>query len=248
MERIVRIAVCDDNVQVHDDLKVLLQKFSDTHVEETFLFMAFETGEELLACKEPIDLLFLDIELGEKSGIDLVPVMQQKYPNIIIMFISSHTKYFIYSHRLNVFQYLTKPFDERIFFEEMERFFDKYHRMYDVYTIELRNAVVQFPIYEIVYIEAALRHLKIHHCQMGMYEKVGQISKEEMLLKQYGFIRCHHGYLVNPRYIERIKGQTIYLKHVLNGSPGMLKELSVSKNKLQQVIQQYQLWLQTQKD
>ena len=83
---------------------------------------------------------------------------------------------------------------------------------------------------------------------MGVYEKVGQISKEEMLLKQYGFIRCHHGYLVNSRYIERIKGQTIYLKNVLNGSPGMLKELSVSKNKLQQVKQQYQLWLQTQKD
>ena len=248
MERIVRIAVCDDNVQVHDDLNVLLQKFSDTHVEETFLFMAFETGEELLQCKETIDLLFLDIELGEKSGIDLVPVMHQKYPNIIIMFISSHTKYFVYSHRLNVFQYLTKPFDERIFFEEVERFFEKYHRMYDVYTLDLRNAVVQFPIYEIVYIEASLRHLKIHHCQMGVYEKVGQVGKEEAALKPYGFIRCHHGYLVNARYIERIKGGKIYLKAIPNGSPNLLTELPVSKNKLQMVKQQYQLWLQTQKD
>ena len=248
MERIVRIAVCDDNEQVHDDMNVLLKKYSDTHLDESFLFMAFENGEQLLQCKEPIDLLFLDIELGEKSGIDLVPVMQQKYPNIVIMFISSHTKYFIYSHRLNVFQYLTKPFDERIFFEEMERFLDRYHRMQDVYTLDLRNAVVQFPIYEIVYIEASLRHLKIHHCQMGVYEKVGQIGKEEAMLKPYGFIRCHHGYLVNARYIERIKGGTVYLKTIPNGTPDLLNELPVSKNKQQTAKQQYYEWQLTQKD
>lgn len=248
MGRIVRIAVCDDNVQVHDDVKTLLMKYCDIHPEEQFVYLPFGDGETLLQCNEQIDLLFMDIELGEKSGIDLVPVMQQKYPDIIIMFISSHTKYFIYSHRLNVFQFLTKPFDERIFFEELERFFEKFHRLQDMYTLELRNHVVQFPIHEIVYIEASLRHLKIYHCRTGMYEKVGQISKEEVMLKQYGFIRCHHGYLVNARYIERIKGQTIYLTPIQNGSPEMLRELSVSKNKLQQVKQQYQLWLQAQKD
>lgn len=248
MERIVRIAVCDDDMQVHEDIKILLQKYSDLHLEEQFVYMAFENGENLLKCQEQIDLLFMDIELGEKSGIDLVPIMQQRYPDIIIMFISSHTKYFIYSHRLKVFQFLTKPFDERIFFEELDRFFAKYHRLQDLYTLEWQNRVVQFPIHEIVYIEASLRHLKIYHCQAGVYEKVGQIGKEEVVLRPYGFIRCHHGYLVNARYIERIKGQTIYLIASQCKSPNILTELSVSKNKLQPVKQQYQLWLQAQKD
>lgn len=174
------------------------------------------------------------------SGIDIVPVMQGRFPDINIIFVSSYMKYFIHSCRLGVFQFLTKPFDKRIFFEELDRFYRKYGQKAALYNVSYKGSVVNLPITEILYIEAALRHLYIYHEQLGKYEKIGQIGREENLLKPYGFIRCHNSYLVNARYVDNIKNQTIYLKNLRTKH---YIEIPVSKNKLVRTRKEYQYWL-----
>lgn len=247
MERLARIAVCDDDTKIHGMVHDLLLEYNRQHSKEQAYFSAFADAESLLAFNEVIDLLFLDIELGETSGVDVVPLIRQKHPDMTIMFISSHTKYFIFSHRLNVFQFLTKPFDKRIFFEELDRFFERFHLSQDLYTVEFKGRMVQFPVQEIVYIEAELRRLKIHHAKTGVYEMVGQIGREEKNLQPYGFLWIHHGYLVNPRYIELLKSQEVILSVPDPQEPDKLLSLTVSKGKTQQVRQQYQQWLQKQR-
>lgn len=247
LERIPRIAVCDDDKEIHGQIYDLLLEYNRQHPREEAHFSAFFGAESLLAFNEVIDLLFLDIELGETSGVDVVPLIRQKHPDMTIMFISSHTKYFIFSHRLNVFQFLTKPFDKQIFFEELDRFYERFHLSQDLYTIETKGRTIQFPVQEIVYMESFLRYLKIYHCSKEIYEVVGQIGREEQRLKAYGFIRSHHGYLVNARYIEYLKGTELIL-NIPDSEPsdeGLV--LPVSRNKLQQTRQQYQQWLQQQR-
>ena len=247
MERLARIAVCDDDTKIHGMVHDLLLEYNRQHPEDEAYFSAFADAESLLAFNEVIDLLFLDIELGETSGVDVVPLIRQKHPDMTIMFISSHTKYFIFSHRLNVFQFLTKPFDKRIFFEELDRFYERFHRSRAMYTITRKGEQICFPVSEIVYIESSLRYLKIYHCKNGIYEMVGQIGKEEQRLKAYGFLRCHHGYLVNARYIEMLKGQDIILNIPDPQRSGELRRIPVSKGRIQQTRQQYHQWLQMQR-
>ena len=247
MERLARIAVCDDDTKIHGMGHDLLLEYNRQHSKEQAYFSAFADAESLLAFNEVIDLLFLDIELGETSGVDVVPLIRQKHPDMTIMFISSHTKYFIFSHRLNVFQFLTKPFDKRIFFEELDRFYERFHRSRAMYTITRKGEQICFPVSEIVYIESSLRYLKIYHCKNGIYEMVGQIGKEEQRLKAYGFLRCHHGYLVNARYIEMLKGQDIILNIPDPQRSGELLSNPVSKGRIQQTRQQYHQWLQMQR-
>ena len=247
MERLARIAVCDDDTKIHGMVHDLLLEYNRQHPEEQAHFSAFADEKSLLDFNEVIDLLFLDIELGETSGVDVVPLIRQKHPDMTIMFISSHTKYFIFSHRLNVFQFLTKPFDKRIFFEELDRFYERFHRSRAMYTITRKGEQICFPVSEIVYIESSLRYLKIYHCKNGIYEMVGQIGKEEQRLKAYGFLRCHHGYLVNARYIEMLKGQDIILNIPDPQRSGELLSIPVSKGRIQQTRQQYHQWLQMQR-
>ena len=76
---------------------------------------------------------------------------------------------------------------------------------------------------------------------------VGQIGKEEQRLKAYGFLRCHHGYLVNARYIEMLKGQDIILNIPDPQRTGELLRIPVSKGRTQQTRQQYHQWLQMQR-
>lgn len=248
MEQIPRVAVCDDDLAVHQQIYDLVLQYSTQYTEEQMLFAAFASGDALLAYTETIDLLFLDIELGERTGLDLVPLMKEKNPEIVIIFISSHTKYFVYSHRLHVFQFLTKPFEETIFYEELDRFYGQYRRARAQYSVSCKGETHTFPICEIVYMESYLRHIKIYHSKTGLYEVPGQISKEEQALKAYGFLRCHHGFLVNPRYIHSIKGQSIYLSIPEELRQIIPQEIPMSRNKTQQVKQQYQRWLQEEKD
>lgn len=240
LEQQPKVAVCDDKQYIYKEIETLLQEYNEIHQYKKVIFHTFLTGEALLNNKEDIDLLFLDIELGDASGIDIVPIMKQRFRDITIIFISSHMHYFIHSCRLNVFQFLVKPFDKRIFFEELDRFYMKYKQKAALYNINYKGTVVNFRITEILYIEAAVRHLYIYHEMMGKYEKIGQIGQEEKLLKSYGFIRCHNSYLVNARYIENIKNQIVYLR---NPRDGKLIEIAVSRNKVVQTRKEYQLWL-----
>ena len=84
-----------DNPEIHKEIEALLTEYTVSHQCGEFIFEAFSNGESLLACHRKIDLLFLDIELGEISGIDIVPIMQERFPDIIIIFVSSYMKFFI---------------------------------------------------------------------------------------------------------------------------------------------------------
>ena len=84
MERLARIAVCDDDTKIHGMVHDLLLEYNRQHPEEQAHFSAFADEKSLLDFNEVIDLLFLDIELGETSGVDVVPLIRQKHPDILL--------------------------------------------------------------------------------------------------------------------------------------------------------------------
>ena len=98
MKQFAKIAVCDDDEKIHKDIYELLQKYSKQHPEEKFVYKSFHNEKQLLDYTEQIDLLFLDIEIGDKSGIDIVPLMQQKYPEIINLLLQDDSiQFWIYT-------------------------------------------------------------------------------------------------------------------------------------------------------
>lgn len=244
MDSVIQIGACDDDRQTLAQIEELVRGYQPKKPLAMAVHI-FGGAQDLLAYPAHLDLLYLDIELEGDSGIDLVPKIRLKYPEITIIFITSHWKYFIHSHRLGVFQFLTKPFDQVIFYEELDRFCQKYSLQKDLYTVNFQGQKIQFPICEILYIESALRHLRIFHMAVGMYEKFGQISHEETVLQPYGFIRCHHSYLVNAAHIEQIKNLKIVLPNPSGAEPILVP---ISKSRLVQVRRDYQDWLLERKE
>lgn len=244
MARLPAIAVCDDDKHAHQQALQLIQEYQLDHPEDDCALYDFYSAEELLANEEPLDLLFLDIELGGASGVELVPVMKEKFPGITIIFISSHTKYFIHTTRLGVFQFLTKPLDKVIFFEELDRFFYRCYQKRVQYKIENKEGTLQFPVVEVMYISSSIHQLAVHHIS-GVHKKRGQLGSEEKRLQLFGFIRCHQSYLVNARYIKEIRNYTVFLRNPVNG---VVEEIPVSKNRAQQTRALYYNWRMQQEE
>ncbi len=82
----INIGIADDHTIVLDGLKTLLSK------EKTFYILdTYQSGRELierLATRQP-DILLLDIQFPDSSGIDLVKIITHKYPQIKVIALTS---------------------------------------------------------------------------------------------------------------------------------------------------------------
>lgn len=241
MGNVIKIGICDDDPEAVKQVALLLKEYEKNNVLLGKLeILVFNSAPQLLAHEGNLDLLYLDIELGEMSGVDIAPTLQMRFPEMIIIFISVYSKYFVYSHRLKVFQFLTKPFDAIIFFEELDRFFNKYNCKRAIYQFEFKGQKIQFPANEILYIESKLRYLNIFHIRMGGYEKLAKLNEEEERLQPLGFIRCHQSYLVNAQYIENIKSTQIELK---NPYTKEIVALPISRKYSKSITRDYHFWM-----
>lgn len=81
----IKVAITDDHPVVIDGLCTALQSHSDITITGTY-----RSGTELFAGigKQKPDILLLDLQLPDKSGRELVPLLLQQYPGLFILILS----------------------------------------------------------------------------------------------------------------------------------------------------------------
>ena len=85
----MRLIIADDHVIVRRGLQQIIAACPNRNV-------VGEAGsaEELLALlrRTPVDVLILDVSLGERSGIDLLPQIREIQPNVAVLLLSMHAE------------------------------------------------------------------------------------------------------------------------------------------------------------
>lgn len=92
----MNIVICDD--QESDALaakEVIKQTAHELHIKTEFdiYSKAAEVEWKLLIKKEPADVLILDIDMPEISGLELAERLRAKNLNLIIIFLSAHEEF-----------------------------------------------------------------------------------------------------------------------------------------------------------
>lgn len=129
-----KVAIVDDDELFLDNLAFGLQKFEDFHVEGTARNGA--SGKKLIAKVHP-DLLFLDVELPDMRGMDLLDSIRESLTwDMKVVFYTAYDKYMVSAIRQSAFDYLLKPFEE----EELELIISRFMK-----RIELERKAVSFP-------------------------------------------------------------------------------------------------------
>lgn len=118
----MKICVCDDD-------KYTAEKIRDLIKEQTSEYQidVFSCGEDVLAGGS-FDIAFLDIQMSGASGIDTAAELKKRFPDIIIIFISSYSDYVTDAFSLEVFQYLVKPVDRDKFCEVFHKALESYKK------------------------------------------------------------------------------------------------------------------------
>jgi two-component SAPR family response regulator len=105
----IRIAAVDDETHV---LERFQRMVSD--IKEFNLCGLFETGEQLLGYlrENPLDAVFLDIEMPGVNGLQLSEQIQNLNENIEIIFVTAFNQYAVEAFELQAMDYIMKPLTE----------------------------------------------------------------------------------------------------------------------------------------
>ena len=207
----VNIAVCDDeqtqNEKIAGYISTYRQTYPDLSVSE------FLSGGELLHSCETgyrYDFVFLDIQMQGADGVETARQLRAVNSGVLVIFISSFTKYVSSAFRRNAFQFLIKPVGESEFRREFDRAVQVYYRRHHKYIIGNQEKTEALEIGEILYIEGYHRYLSLQ-TRGQVYDKIGKLNDEEKRLAPLGFVRIHQGFFVNMAFIKTLESESIQL-------------------------------------
>ena len=167
----------------------------------------------VLGSNEDIDLIFLDIEMPEMTGIDFLNALNT-LPQIII--ISSKEKYAINAFEYDVTDYLLKPFTYSRFCKAVNKAVERQekHRMHaktNEIFIKHNASLVRLKYDDILWVEAMENYVLINTFEEKYMIHFTMRSIEEKLPSKQ-FLRVHRSFIVNVGSIHSIVDNTIHIK------------------------------------
>lgn len=114
----IKAIIIDDEPVRNKNIATILKKYE--HLEVISVFESPYEGLIDVLDSVP-DVLFLDVEMEEMNGIQLTKIVNQKYPDINIVFITESEKYAVQAFEINAVDYLLKPVKEARLLETISR-------------------------------------------------------------------------------------------------------------------------------
>lgn len=135
----MNVGICDDAQECQLAISQLIE---EQHVPEPINIMTFSTLEALLSQTKLLDILFLDIEVGEENSLECLSQHKelQEIPSIVL--ISSHSCYITKSYQAAIFQYLLKPVYPEIFEQVFSACYERYQRLQQICTLQDEQGLV----------------------------------------------------------------------------------------------------------
>ena len=198
----IRVLVVDDEPLARFNVTVLLR--DDAEIESVIECGSGAEAIEIIRRWQP-HLVFLDVQMPECGGFDLLELLGTELPPAII-FVTAYDAYALRAFEIGALDYLLKPFDDARFHRALQRAKEKLAH----YAVSqpIRRLVVRTPgqllflnVSDIDWIEAASYYACVH------------IGRDTHILRRTlselegdlgdGFIRIHRSIIVN---VERIQG------------------------------------------
>lgn len=186
--------------------------------------------------REPIDLLFLDIQMPTLSGTDLLKTIQ--HPPVTI-FTTAYSDYAVEAFGLNAIDYLLKPFSferflqavnkakERILFNQSASGIYLPSQSRDFFTAKVDGKLVKIRFNEILFIEGLKEYVRIV-CTDARHVTLESLKNLESLLPESDFIRVHKSYIVAKDKVQQLNGNMLEIgKH----------KIPISRSKREEVVE-----------
>jgi len=210
--------IIDDEQHCIDRLTTLIEEYCSTNVQ---LLEACNSVEQGLICIRKLhpDLVFLDVEINDKTGFDLLK--QVNKINFDIIFTTAFEKYAVQAFRFSAIDYLLKPIEPGDLVQAVEKVKAKiskeeisakievlFHNLKSIQGVSKRinvptmNGLVFLHVDEIIRCQSDVNYTTIFLKNKQKLLVAKTLKEFEELLTEYNFFRVHNSHLINLAYIK----------------------------------------------
>lgn len=185
-----------------------------------FLHLVGECASALEALdvlqREPVDLLFLDIQMPDLTGVEFVRSLR---PEALVIFTTAFEQYAVEGFQLNAVDYLVKPIAFERFLQAAQRAQQRLAPTNpppaappdDVIFVKVDYHSQRLHLRDIRYLEGMKDYVKIHTGPPRPLLTNNSLRVFEERLPRPDFLRVHRSFIVALNWIDSIRKNRIYL-------------------------------------
>lgn len=222
--------IIDDEQACHDALTALL-KFKHPDIKVVGRAYSVADGIALLNRTAP-DLIFLDIEMPDGTGFDLLKYLGKEQPFSVI-FITAHDKHAVRAFNFAALDFVLKPINtkklgsaierarERLqdqapshYQQELQNLFQTLQMgtLPDRLMIRKQDGIDFVPLHNIIRLESGNERVNIFLQSGEQLDVSGRIGDyETRLIDHRFFLRIHRSFLINLRYLSKLEGNKVIM-------------------------------------
>jgi DNA-binding LytR/AlgR family response regulator len=209
----------------------LARSLLEDYIEKTpSLTLSHSTASPIAAIQllqeDPPDILFLDVQMPELTGISLLKILKQK-PFVVLT--TAYSEYAIESYELDVIDYLLKPITYERFLKAIEKIKSLRHSdrsdqsdmslapqssITNFFFVKDGQNQIKIHYDEIYYIEGLKDYVRIHTPNRKITTLLNLKRLEEILPDQL-FMRVHNSYIIALNQIELINKDGVMIHGTL---------------------------------
>lgn len=223
----IRIAVCDDEKIICDNLVNNLKKLSGSNKYEISVFY---DGNIFFASKQHYDIILLDIEMDNTNGMEIAYKLRKSEQDSYIIFLTSHSEFMPEAFKVNAFRFLEKPLKISALEEA------------------IHSAVKQIIENGCILVRTKNRTIKLQEKDIICFEAFGDgtyiYTKKEVIETRYSlkywmehlnnmyYFQTHKSYIVALQYVKSIKSFEIEMNYLKNSLPVSHRKIKQFKESL----------------
>lgn len=200
----LRVLAVDDEAPALDELVWLLERD-----ERIGTVLPAGSGEAALRVlhEQPVDAIFMDVQMPGLSGIDLARVLARFTRKPPVVFVTAHEQHAVDAFELNVVDYVLKPVRDERLAEAVRRVV---HRIEDRevaptpedegIVVELAGVSRLLPRSEVIWVEAHGDYARLHTATGSHLVRVPLTTLAEQW-RGSGFVRIHRSFLISLSHI-----------------------------------------------
>lgn len=211
----------DDDSNLRNGMKGLLSMYAPD-IEILGEADSVKTGINAIEHHQP-NVIFLDIQLGDGTGFDILEQLAQKRGSINahVVFITAHEQYAVKAFRFSALDYLLKPVDPEdlnvvvekikkvlndnesfahidLLLENIRKKVDKFKRI----ALSTAEGIHLFEVSDIIRLESQDNYTKFYIKDNKPVLISKTLKEYEDLLSEQGFERIHQSHLINLAYLK----------------------------------------------
>lgn len=157
--------------------------------------------------KFPVDLIFLDIQMPQKNGLDFYKSISQ---NTKVIFTTAFSDYAVEAFEVNAVDYLVKPFSFERFLKAVDKLRENATKAeQDFFLLRADYQLHKINFGDIILVEALDDYVKIHLKDKKTITARQSLKNIQEKLPEKDFIRVHRSYIVPIKLIKSIINKSI---------------------------------------